>query len=523
MKREEWSEFGGVAGRLVTGSISGGSLVSGIVLGLGLLFVDWMFVFAGASGVIMPFNLIVLALVLARFAVNGLYGEWSGTVFSGVGGPWTVVGAVAVRYMALTFIWYMPLTLIGMKVVQTPEGAPMAALPMMMGGALVFGAINMLAMTVTPPLFLIVSVSATSFGDVFSGDHWRRLFVGRKDDLFTVYVVYAGALLMVAMLTFPVVMLAMAATYKLAIVVGGLSFCLLFGVSVNLLGRLCGFFACGELGLIDRPASPGPDLDSASGPAPAVDTSSPVVANFSATVTPSHPPELSAQPVAATQVVAATPAVAATPQVAATQVVAPQAQSAEAGVRRPLDDAKERVDAAIQGFAQDPDATLTGLQALNSEFAPHPLVLHNLALHHYRAGQIEPSIAVALEAIPLCFERGHSYLVAELFSEMRQYRSKLALTMEQLLTIGHTLIKMEDFATAAKAYTAVIGHDSSESRAVKGLLQVAEKILHEKHKPEAAIKVYQYLLQHCSTSPLVGYMQTGLEEAERSVAQATAG
>jgi len=529
MKREEWSEFGGVAGRLVTGSISGSSLVSGIVLGLGLLFVDWMFVFGNASGMIMPFNLIVLAVVLARFAVNGLYGEWSGTVFSGAGGPWTVVGAVALRYMALTFIWYMPLTLIGMKVVQTPAGAPITALPMMMGGALVFAAINMLAMTVTPPLFLIVSVSATSFGDVFSADHWRRLFVGRKDDLFTVYVVYAGALLMVAMLTFPVVMLAMAATYKLAILVGGLGFCLLFGVSVNLLGRLCGFFAFGDLGLIDRPV--GQDPDPVPGTAPAVDVSSPIASPVNVAVAPQHPPELPAQPVAAApeQPVAVAPfqpETAVTPQpahVTATPTVPPQPQSSEETARRPLDDAKARVDAAVQDFAQNPDATLTALQSLNTEFAPHPLVLQSLAIHNYRAGRVEPSIEVAREAIPLCFERGHSYLAAELFREMRQYRSQLALTMEQLLTVGHTLIKMEDFATAAKAYTAVIAQDSSESRAVKGLLQVAEKILHEKHRPEAAIKVYQYLLQHCSSSPLVEYMQTGLEDAERTMAQATAG
>ena len=130
---------------------------------------------------------------------------------------------------------------------------------------------------------------------------------------------------------------------------------------------------------------------------------------------------------------------------------------------------------------------------------------------------------MAREAIPLCFERGHSYMAAEMFREMRQHRSHLTLTLEQLLTIGHTLMKMEDFATAAKAYTAVIGQDHGELRAVKGLLQVAEKIQHEKHKPEAAIKVYRYLLQHCSSSPLVEYMQTGLEEAERTMAQATAG
>jgi hypothetical protein len=324
-------------------------------------------------------------------------------------------------------------------------------------------------------------------------------------------------------------MLAMAATYKLAILVGGLSFCLLFGVSVNLLGRLCGFFACGELGLIDRQVGHRPDP--APRTAPAVDVSSPMASPVKVAVAPQHPPELPAQPGAAATVhpVAVTsfhPETAGTPQPAhltATPTVAPQARSSEETARRPLDDAKTRVDAAVRDFGQNPDATLAALQGLNAEFAPHPLVLQSLALYNYRAGRVAPSIEAAREAIPLCFERGHSYLAAELFREMRQHRSQLALTMEQLLTIGHTLIKMEDFATAAKAYTAVIGQDSSESRAVKGLLQVGEKILHEKHKPEAAIKVFQYLLQHCSSSPLVEYMQTGMEEAERTMAQASAG
>jgi hypothetical protein len=375
----------------------------------------------------------------------------------------------------------------------------MSALPMMMGGALVFAAINLLAMIVTPPLFLIVSVSATSIGDVFSADHWRRMFSGRKEDLFTVYVVYSGALFMIAMLAVPLAMLAMAATYKLAILIGAASFCLLFGVSVNLLGRLCGFFACGDPGLqpgssdaLD--ASPAAGL---SGPAPPASMQSPELPN---------PP-----------VVAATSPTVATASPAATATT-PGGEIP----RRPLEDAKARVDAAVRDFAQNPDAALAALQQLNAEFAPHPLVLQTLALCNYRSGRVEPAVHVAREAIPLCFERGHSLLAAELFKEMRQHRSHLALTQEQLLTVGHTLVKMEDYATAAKAYTAVIGQDRDEARAVKGLLQVAEKILHDKQRPEAAIKVYRYLLQHCASSPLAEYMQAGLDEAERTIAQATA-
>jgi tetratricopeptide (TPR) repeat protein len=209
--------------------------------------------------------------------------------------------------------------------------------------------------------------------------------------------------------------------------------------------------------------------------------------------------------------------------VAATPSGPAPSQPAAEPVRRPLEDPRSSVDTAVRDFAQNPEAALGALQKLNSDFAPHPLVLQSLALYNYRAGRIEPSIELAREAIPLCFERGQSFLVAELFREMRQYRSQLALTREQFLTVGHALIKVEDYATAAKAYTAVIGQDQGEVRAVKGLLQVAEKILHERRRPEAAIKVYRYLLQHCSSSPLVEFMQTGLEDAERTMSQTTAG
>jgi hypothetical protein len=294
MQRESSSEFSGVAGRLLTGSISGGSLVSGLVLGLGLLAVDAVLAFANANAMIMPFNLVVLSFVLARFAVNGLLGEWSGTIFSAAGGPWTVVGTVALRYMALTFLWYMPLALIGLKVAQPPTGAPM---------------------TMTHPA------------------------TGARVESTTM-------------------------------------------------------------------AAP----SSAPTPVPTEDGTT----------------------------------------------------------RRPLNDAKAQVDAAVRGFAQDPEGALSALRELNDEFAHHPLVLQSLALHAYRAGQVETSIEVAREAIPLCFERGHSHSAAELFREMRQQRSHLALTLEQLLTIGHTLVRMEDYATAAK--------------------------------------VYRCLLQHCSGSPLAEYM-----------------
>jgi hypothetical protein len=489
MQAERWSEFSGVAGRVLGGSISGASLISGMVLGFVLLVGDWALVLGGAQQMVMPFSLILLAFVLARFAINGLYGEWNGTVFSDVGGPWTVVGAVALRYLALTFIWYAPLALIGLKVAQpAAAGGSMMSLPAMMGGVLVVGALNILLMTLTPPLYLIVSVSSGSFGEVFSSDTWRRLFAGRREDLFAIYAIYSGALCMVTLLAMPLAMIALAVDYKLAILVGGLSFCLLFGVSVNLLGRLCGFFACGDLGLNEPEEMVGPEPRPTVAPAPtAPPTGPPAGGSPEPTTAQAAPPVEAATPPIGAPVLIETPVPAAQPAAPAASVtepatVAPPSQAtAQTGSEKklpPLMDAKQRVDTAIERFAEDQEGALSVLRDLVEEFAPHPLVLQALAIHSYRVGRVEESVTAAQEALPLCFERGHSFLAAEIFSEMRQHRSRLGLNREQLLTVGSTLLKMDDFATAAKAYSAVIGHDPGETRAIKGLLQVAESILH---------------------------------------------
>ena len=152
-----WTEFGGVAGRVLRKSISGSSLVTGIVLGIVLLVGDWVLILAQAPEVTIPFNQVLMALALARFALNGLHGEWNGTVFSGADGPWSTVGLITIRYLALTAVWLVPMMFL----------APKAEEAMAMGhgmgpslsGAVVAGFLAyMLAMTLTPPLFLIVAL-----------------------------------------------------------------------------------------------------------------------------------------------------------------------------------------------------------------------------------------------------------------------------------------------------------------------------------------------------------------------------
>jgi len=533
MQNEQLTEFSGVAGRVLQRSVSAGSLATGITLGLVLVAGNALFVFAGAEKLATPFTQIIMALALARFAANGLYGEWSGTVFSAVGGSWGQVGLIALRYLALTAVWLVPMLLMG---VGLNEGLSMGTgMGMMSGKAVAFAVIYFVALTLTPPLFLIVAVKAANFGDVFTPAHWKRSFGGRFEELFAIYVVYTGAMGMVLILSIPPVALALSANAKFGLVLAGLSLCMLFGVSVNLLGRLCGFFACGELGTssIKRSTAPAPQVGSSPlSPAPAPQPQiqpapEPTTARSEAALTgiqpegpavpqPTNDAGLETLPLA-------TPSLHVPTSLRSTPTPVPPVSVTEtnaAANRPPLLDAARRVEAAMKRFNLEPEIAVSAIEELRNSFAPNPHVLQALAICKYRLGHVEEALQIANRALPLCFDRGQVQLGARLFSELRPHMDQLNLDSERILFIATTLAKADDLAGAAKAYSALISIDPDDDAAVKGLLQVAEIILHKKGKPEAAAKVYGYLMQHCSTSPLVEFMSQGLEEAERMMAHA---
>ena len=471
------TEFGGVAGRVLHHTVSGGSLMTGLALGMVCFIGVATLTVAGAYRATTPFVHIILAFALARFAVNGVYGEWRGSVFSVSGGPWSDVATVALRYLCLNAIWMIP----AMMLQPAPDsvvGAGMMGLtpskPMML-----LMIVYVFGMALGPPLFLIVSVAAESFGDVFLPDTWKRVFSGRLDDLFVVYAIYTGGLVMVIVLCMPVFMGAFVLSWKLGALIGVVSLFFVMGVSVNLLGRLCGFFACGNLGT-QAVATAGATQETAVTPEPApVTRSAPAPSATTGVATPPRP--------------AANPG----------------------GVATALLDAKEQVGRARERYLKDPMGAILALEELRKNYAPHPQVLQALCLCRYRSGQIDQAVEIAREAVPLCFTRGHTFLAAEIFKELIDHLSNLNLNRDQLLIVADALVKKDDLSTAAKAYAAIINSDPKEPRAIKGLLNVSDTLLHDKSRPDAAAHVYRYLLQHCKSSPLAEFMSQGLEEAER--------
>jgi hypothetical protein len=525
MHTEKLTEFSGVAGRVLQRSVSGGSMLSGMVLGFLLIAGNFVLIMAGTPKLAAPFTQIVIALALARFAVNGLYGEWGGSIFSTAGGSWATVGQVSLRYLALTCLWLLPMMIIEAistnaaqssaqmdPMMMNPEMNPMM---MMMGSGVLrallgFAAFYLLAATLTPPLFLAASVSADGFGDIFTPQHWKDLFGGRLGDLFSVYVIYAGALVMVLLVCLPVAMLAFALNSKLGFLATATSACLLFGVSVSLLGRLCGFFACGDLGINDPTDKPRLKPAPATGPRPAPQAGPSPAPVERPTSVPLASPDPS---------IPGTPASAPVADPSATQAipasVAKQALAGASAQGQVLADAKQKVEAAMNRFATDPAGAIASLEQLDRSFAAHPLVQQALAICLFRSGETDRAVTVGKTAIPFCMERGHVNIAAQILRELKARLGDLGLNREQLLALAGSLVHQEDWAAAAKTYTAVLHVDSLDTAAIKGMLQVGEGILNKKRNPAAAVKIYRFLARHCADSPLSEYIQHGLAEAEQ--------
>src|SRR5262245_26415844 len=95
------SAFGGVAGRILSDSMSIGTAATGVVLAVAIFGVSFLLGMVGGTLPAQIVTQVILAVALARFALNAMAGETRGTVFSTAGGPWSHALAVAGRYLTL--------------------------------------------------------------------------------------------------------------------------------------------------------------------------------------------------------------------------------------------------------------------------------------------------------------------------------------------------------------------------------------------------------------------------------------
>jgi hypothetical protein len=481
--------FGGTVGRLVRDATSPGTAFTGFVLGVILLASGFVCRMVQADAIGQLLGQIVMAAALARFALNGYSGESRGTILSTAGGTWPQALMVAGRYLTLQLMWVVPVFLLGWSAFATvlrpetnvvplstfggstmpppPTNGAVTLLPIL--GVLTSGAflwsigLMFFGMLLLPPVFLIVAVRSEKFGDIFSPALWSATFGGRLGDLYTLYAVQAGGVMMGMVLMAPPVLVAFSAGSEIGIlaIVAAMGF--LAGLAVTLMGRLCGFFAFGD-----------------ESPAPA-----------HAAPYPAPPREPGAG-----------------------------AEAEEESPLPPLLDAAERVVEARRRFETDRDGAIAECEALCAQYAPSPQVLHALALMLHAAGRIEDGTDAARRAIALSLRRGHTALAAEVFAAWWKQSKSLGLTGEHIDLIAATLFKAGDVAQATTAYGVALNMDHGDRKAIKGLMAIAGQRLHREGKPKDAARIYTFLLQYASTSPFADDMRQGLAEAEARLKRA---
>ncbi len=198
---------------------------------------------------------------------------------------------------------------------------------------------------------------------------------------------------------------------------------------------------------------------------------------------------------------------------------APPAAVATGTGRRPaLDDAAGKAAAARRRAEDDPHAAITVLEAYRTQYAPDPHVLHALCLAYQRAGRSEQAIAVAHEAIPLCFRRGQGLMAAELFESLEGDADALGLGRAELLALGGALSRTPHWNLGFRALASVLMRQPGDENARRELLRTAEFLEGQAGLAAEAAKVYQFLLVLTEDEERAGEIERRLAAALQHVA-----
>lgn len=543
MDEQPISPFGGVLGRVLRDSMSVGTAITGVVLGLVLLVSGFVFGLVGGAGLGMLFGQILVAVALARFALNGMAGESAGTIFSTAGGSWPMAMAVAGRYLVLNLIWIAPLLILLFSLISAavgtvalggghaasgstvvPEGAPprsgaglgaAGSLPLslpvltVLSSKTFIAALTLLIIgtAILPPVFLIVAVRSERFGQIFSTVLWSNTFSGRLGDLYAIYVVHGGALGMLFVLAIPALLLTFAAGKEIGLFCLGIGSAYGGGLAITLLGRLCGFFAFGD-------EQPGPLF--AMAPA-----GGPVHGPAGGRPGKPRPPEVFGSP-ASSEVHAGSGAAAPAAGVpAVASADAPPEAAGDPSGAAPFPDLSQEIAEARKHFETDAPATIERLMTLREEHPGHPQVLHAAAVCLYKAGRTPEAVLVAREAVPACLDRGHAVLAAEVFATLWKQAKEMELQHDQIDAIAGVLMKTGDHARAITAYGLALQMDHGDRKAIKGLLQLADHKMHREGRPKDAARIYTFLLQYAVGTPFVEDIRLGLADAEARLSRAS--
>ncbi len=506
------SSYGGAAGRVLCSAFLPTTGLTAFVLAFLLVIEIGVF-----STMKMPIPAVIVTwaiflMATARLALNAFHGDWNGSILSLEGGSWKAVGAVAGRFEVLMLVWSAPLVLgsiVYATVLQASVGAmnslnmavPTPPLPLVIYGMSFF---------LFMPMALIVSVGAPGFASIFSKEYWVSVFSGRRGDIFVLCALSFGGPVMLYVAVAPALIAIASSGVQAMIAATGIFGGLLGAYWLTLFAKLCGEFARGSQ---DIPLAPAPhELP----PTPRITSNGPLPQMAPMMAAPAALPPLPGPPapipIAGCDSLPPLPGPPAPIPIAGCDPVPPPS----AAVGPPLLDVKERVARAQRRFESEPAAAIEELDALRSTFAPSPQLLHALALLLERAGDADRVLEVAKEAVPLCIERGDTEWAAEVFGLVIRQHQELQLSKEDLLALAGAFTALADLRNAARVHAMVIHEEPGETRAIKGLLQVAERMQRDPTQVDAAVKVYRFLLDRCADSPLAIYMQEGHDQAQRA-------
>jgi len=419
----------------------------------GLIFVAAVALVAGLADYA-PHELIpalvlhfLLSFFVAHFALEGYSDEWeqAGRVI-----PPGQVTIIALRYMTMSLVLLVPLVLVapwhraGVATVMTPTLDA------------VFLLLYVVLVVTVPPALVVVSVSAASWGDLVSIEHWRSRFDGRGGDFFLIYVVFVGALFCVLIAGLPIVSLAGLSSVR-ALTLSGVALAVFAtGFSISLLGRLCGSFAA-------------PEPEAAPEVAP---TLHPSLSKF---------------------------------QSAAGGPTTPASDSPPR--KTTLIDASARVEELRAKHAGDATALVSALGKIDEEFLPHPAVRHALVMALLSAGRLPDAAAVAREAIPLCIRSGNGGAAALMYEALLAASVPPELSKDQMISLGDTLKGMKHSTAAVDVYARVLRQAPTEVKALKGTIAIAHELAQQKETAAAAVRIYDDLTTICPQSPLLDFIK----------------
>lgn len=190
---------------------------------------------------------------------------------------------------------------------------------------------------------------------------------------------------------------------------------------------------------------------------------------------------------------------------------------ASAPLKPELPRAAERAAAARQRFAEDRCGSLEELQALARDYAPDPFVLHALCLCLVDSGKEGQAVAVAREAIPLCFQRRQGMLAAQIFDAIAADAQALGLDRGQQLALGASLIRTPFWELGFRSLAGLLIESPHDRDSFEKLAELGRYLLEKADEPRGALNVFQFLLVMADTEPRRAEIEAWAQRAENAL------